>query len=166
MPLARARLLIHDDIIQPRPQINLHFSGVNPTIFYHELPKIISSVFRMHAGALQEKKSQYTKGDTEKVKVSWEGFKDLDKFSFYQIELELEGSAPKGGVGTAAVQIKAGLRTEYPQDTYWERSLLYEVLRMFWHTMFYQSKREDWLKEGRRLVAVFTDQVKKLAYSE
>jgi hypothetical protein len=39
---------------------------------------------------------------------------------------------------------------------------LYEILRMFWHTTFYGSKRDEYLREGRRLMSLFCDQVKTL----
>ncbi len=165
MPMARSKILIHDDIIQPRPQINLHFTGINLENIYKEIPKLVSAVFRMPSGSMQEKNIQFTKGESDKINISWEGFKELDKLSFYQIEVDLKGSSAKGS-GTANVVIKAGLRTEYPQDTYWERSLLYEVLRMFWHSTFYHSKREYWLKDGRRLISVLVEEIKKTAHEQ
>ena len=61
------------------------------------------------------------------------------------------------------IEIDGVVRTEYPQDTFWQKSLLYEIMRMFWHSAFYSSKRDEYLKEGRRLMSLFCDQLKALS---
>jgi hypothetical protein len=118
--------------------------------------------FRVSEDSIQEKDFQWSKGEIEKFKISWEVNKDLDKFSYYFINVSLSGETSKNS-GKAEIEVDGALRTEYPQDTMWQRSLLYEILRMFWHTTFYNSKRDDYLKEGRRLLSLFCDQVKALA---
>ena len=92
--------------------------------------------------------------------------KDIDRFSYYMVELELEGSESKG-VGSAKLSLKDGiLRTEYPQDTVWERSLLYELLRIVWSKMFYWGKRERYIRDGRRMIAEFIEEVKKVMHEQ
>jgi len=165
MVITRTKLMIHDDILKPFPDVTIKFAGVDPLKFAHKVPNILCAVFRVHRGQIQEKKVSITKGDPEKFKFVWEMDKDLDKFTYYYLELEVSGSMSKG-VGHAEVVIKPALRTEYPQDTVWEKSLLYEFVRMAWHTFFYNSKREEWIRDGRRLVAQLIEDIKALSHKE
>jgi hypothetical protein len=51
------------------------------------------------------------------------------------------------------------LRTEYPQDTLWQKTIFYEMMRVFWHRGFYHNKRREYIIEGRRLLAMLQDQI-------
>lgn len=161
MVWARSKLAILDDLTTPRARIHIDFRGREPQRLYREIPQMIATVFRVHSGAVQEKKFVMHKGDPEKFKADWEIIKDIDKFSFYKIGVSISGQSSKG-VGEATVTITGSLRTEYPQDTVWQRSLFYEILRMFWHSMFYTAKRSRYLAEGRQLITMFADDVKHL----
>ena len=140
----------------------LKYSGKNPERFYKEIYNLLLVSFRVHEHSIQEKEFHWSKGEPEKFKIVWEINKDLDKFSYYYITVKLSGESSKTH-GKAEIEIEGALRTEYPQDTFWQRSLLYEILRMFWHTVFYSSKRDEYLREGRRLLSLFCNQVKALA---
>jgi len=166
MVFARTKLLIQDDLMRPRPVFRINYTGPRPTKLYKEIPEILASVFRVHVGQIQEKQISWTKGDPEKFRVLWEMDKDIDRFTYVMIELELDGSESKG-VGSAKLSLKDGiLRTEYPQDTVWERSLLYELLRVFWSKVFYWHKREQYIRDGRRQIAEFIEEVKKVMHEQ
>jgi hypothetical protein len=162
MVIARTKLMIQDDLLRPRPAFRIKYTGPNAARLYEEIPHLLAAAFRTQTGEVQEKKISWTKGETEKFTILWELNKDVDKFSYYYIELELAGSESKG-YGSATISLKDGtLRTEYPQETQWERSLLYEVLRMVYHTLFYERKRDFWIRDGRRQLSVFVDELKRL----
>ncbi|MBL7160075.1 MAG: hypothetical protein ISS95_00770 [Candidatus Aenigmarchaeota archaeon] len=163
MVMARAKLLIQDYIQRPWVKTSIKFKGVNPERFYKEVPKVMTNIFRVHEGQIQEKAFSWDRGDPEKFKVVWEMDKELDRFSYYMIKVKFSGVSSKG-VGKADFLIDALLRTEYPQDTFWEKSLLYEFMRMLWHNMFYTSKREEYIKEGRRLLAMFYEDMKRITH--
>jgi len=164
MVIARSKLMVQDDLQRPRPAFRITYTGPEPSRLYKEVPGLLAAAFRVHTGQVQEKKVSWTKGETEKFSALWEVDKDLDGRSYYFIELEISGSESKG-YGTATLMLKDGvLRTEYPQDTMWERSLLYEMLRMVWHNLFYERKREQWIREGRHMLATFVDGVKRLTH--
>jgi hypothetical protein len=103
---------------------------------------------------MQEKKFDWHKGETEKFSMTWEVDKDLDRFSYLWIEVKLDGHVSKSK-GEADVSIEGAIRTEYPQDTIWEKSLFYEMLRMLWHSTFYHGKRAEYVKEARRMMSNF-----------
>ena len=162
MAWARTKLMIHDDLLRPLPDMNVELEGVSPEKLYKAVPKLAATIFRTHRDNIQEKTFHWTKSDPAKFKIEWQLDKDLDKFSYYWIELVLEGKSSKG-IGNVKITFAPALRTEYPQDTIWHRSLIYEFIRMTWHTLFYASKRDHYLKEGRRLSVLFMDKLKELA---
>lgn len=161
MVWARTKLMIEDDLLRPLPILRVNFSGPNPEKFYKEIYNIALVSFRISDHAIQEKEFHWSKGEHEKFKVVWEINKDLDKFSYYFINIQLTGESSKKQ-GKASIMVEGVLRTEYPQDTFWQRSLIYEILRMFWHTVFYSAKREEYAREGRRMLSLFLDQLKVL----
>jgi hypothetical protein len=159
MVWARTKLMIHDDLLKPLPRMTIRFSGPNPEKFYKEIYNLIVMSFRVPEHSIQERDFSWTKGDPEKFSARWEVNKDLDKFSYYWIDVALSGEMSKGH-GKADITVESALRTEYPQDTIWQKSLLYEFLRMTWHSLFYGSKRDEYMREGRRLLSFFLDQLK------
>jgi hypothetical protein len=161
MVWARTKLMVHDDLLKPRPRMTVRYTGPHPEKFYQEIPLLLASMFRVHEHNVTEKKFEWGKGDPEKFSIKWEINKDLDKFSYYWVDVSLSGFVSKGH-GTADIIIDGALRTEYPQDTIWERSLFYEMIRMLWHTTFYHAKRVRYLMEGRRLLTTFADELKRL----
>ena len=162
MVWARSKLLIHDDLLRPLNKMTMKFGGKNPDKFYKEIYHLMLVTFRVPEHSIQEKNFEWTTGEKQKFKIRWVINKDLDKFSYYWIEVNLSGDV-SGGVGKADIVVDGALRTEYPQDTFWQRSLFYEFLRMFWHSTFYTAKRTEYLKEGRRILSHFLDSVKQMA---
>jgi hypothetical protein len=161
MVWARTKLMIHDDLFRPVNRVRVRYEGPNPEKFYKEIYNLILVTFRVSEQAIQEKEFQWSKGNPEKFKVRWEVNKDLDKFSYYWIDIKLTGESSKTS-GNAEIIIDGGLRTEYPQDTFWQKSLFYEFLRMFWHSTFYSPKRDEFLREGRLLVSSFVNELRVL----
>jgi hypothetical protein len=162
MVWARKKLMIQDDLLKPRNKIEINYSGPNPERFYEEIPKLVMSVFKVSENDIHEKKFVWSHGEPQRFKVEWEITKDLDMFSYYYIEISLSGSSSKG-IGTVNITIEGLLRTEYPQDTFWQRSFIYEVFRMFWHRSFYVSKRQSYVLEGRRLILLLAEEIKRFA---
>ena len=161
MVVARTKLMIHDDLLRPSPSITIHFTGPDPDRFYKEIPNLMRAIFRAGEHSIQEKRFKWIKGDPEKFDIKWELDKDLDKFSYYFVEVSLRGHNSRGN-GSADIVVDGALRTEYPQDTMWQKSILYEMLRVAWHNIYYHSKRDHQLTEGRRLMALFVDKLKSI----
>ena len=88
MVWARAKLMIHEDLVRPRAKIHIKVSGPNPEKFYHEIPTLIESIFRISEHSIQEKSFNWQKGDPEKFTVKWEASKDLDMYSYYWLEIK------------------------------------------------------------------------------
>lgn len=161
MVWARTKLMIHDDLLRPVNRVVVTYDGPNPQKFYKEIQDLLLVAFRVSEHSIQEKEFHWTKGNPEKFKIKWEINKDLDKFSYYWINVELSGEASKSN-GKAQIIIDGNLRTEYPQDTFWQKSLPYEMLRMLWHSIFYSSQRDTYLREGRLLLSSFVNELRVL----
>jgi len=174
MPIfARAKLVIHDDCLSPVrggplpgvPYITLDYSGPNPQNIYHKIKELLVSIWKVDASEIQERDFVWDRSKgTEKFRVRFEVIKDLDRFSFVHIIVRLNGEAKPskefGKEGKATIRIEGRLRTEYPQDTLWQRSLLYEMARVFYHRVFYEEKRKRYLEDCRVDISRFITDLK------
>lgn len=163
MVWARTKLLIWDYIFEPVKDISIDYTGKNPEKFYKKVNELVRVVFNVPEGYIQEKEYNWEKvKETERFEIAWEITKILDMFSYITIEMTLRGFSANGE-GKATIRIRPRLITEYPQDTIWQQNIVYEMLRRFWHKMFYHHKRMEYLALGKDLVINFERSVKKYA---
>jgi hypothetical protein len=85
--------------------------------------------------------------------------KDMDMFSYIYLKVQLKADG-NDRTGNAVITIKPYMRTEYPQDTVWQRSLFYEMLRTIWHRAFYAKKREEYTEECRHLTYTMQEKLR------
>jgi len=163
MVFARTKLVLEDNCFEEEPgSIELKYIGPNPTKLYHEVYELIRSVFGVPEGYVNETQSNWGKTKTgEKFKVRWWIHKDMDVYTYLFIRVDLAGEGNEKE-GWATIKIKPIMRTEYPQDTIWQRSILYEMLRTFWHRTFYYRKREQYADHCRRATIMFQNKLKEL----
>ncbi len=162
MVIARTKLVIEDPFIRFDPYyIILNYRGSKPERFYTRLSELIPLIYGVDRGQVQERTFKWDNvGDTQKFDVFWEITKPLDRFTYFRMSAELTGQSTKGE-GGARVRLFGTLRTEYPQDTLWQRSVFYEMIRMLWHTIFYKTQRLKYLHEGRALIRNMEIEIKK-----
>jgi hypothetical protein len=168
MPVfARTKLLIHDDCLAPPgvPQLKLSYSGPNPQDIYKKIRELLMSVMKAEPTDIREKEVQWDRAtSTEKFKISFEVVKDMDTFSFMLVNIDLRGEAKHsrqfGKEGTAEITIESMIRTEYPQDTVWQRSLFYEMFRVFYHKLIYENTRQKYLRQCREETLRIQEEVK------
>ena len=75
---------------------------------------------------------------------------------FIRVRFSGEGDEKSG---SAKIDMKPMLRTEYPQDTIWQRSIFYEMMRTMWHRAFYHRQRFDFNEECRHMAVMYQRQV-------
>lgn len=167
MPVfARTKLVIQDDCLVPQaPFVTLEYKGPNPQNLYAKIKELLVTVWRVDPGDVQEREFSWDRSSgAEKFRVRFEAVKDLDTFSFFFIRISLSGEAKHsrefGKEGSAKIELDTCLRTEYPQDTIWQRSLFYEFFRTLWHKLIYQSTRLRYLQECRELSERFMEEIK------
>lgn len=160
MVWARTRLLIWDYIFEPVKRIKINYVGPSPESYYKKTNELIRTVFNVPDAYVQEKEYSWEKGEeAEKFEIAWEVNKLLDMFSYITIEISLKGFVSKGQ-GRANIVMRPRLITEYPQDTVWQNSIVYEMLRRFWHKIFYHQRRMEFLNMGKELVVTFENSLK------
>ena len=161
MVFARTKLLIWDYIFEPVKDIRISYTGPRTEKFYHKIRELIRTVFNVPEAYIQEKTYDWDKTkDSERFAVTWEVNKILDTFTYITIEITLRGFST-AGEGKADIRIRSRLITEYPQDTVWQQSIIYEMFRRFWHQRFYHRKRMEYLNLGKELIVSFETAVKR-----
>jgi len=160
MVWARTKLMIWDYIFEPVKQIQVSYSGKHPEKLYKKINELIRTVFNVPDAYVQEKEYNWEKEkDIERFTIDWEVSKILDLYSYLAYEVSLKGFVA-GGEGRAVIRIKPRLITEYPQDTIWQQNIIYEMLRRFWHRMFYHHKRMEYLNMGKEMTVNFEGSIK------
>ncbi len=161
MVFARTKLMIEDNCFEEDPGgVTIKLVGPGVIKLYERMNMLMKNIFNVPDSDIQETDYSWGKGAKgEKFKVRWWVHKDMDINTYLFVRIDLAGEATPEG-GTATVAIRGLLRTEYPQDTVWQRSLFYEMMRTFWHRIFYHKKREEFGEECRHLTVLFTDKVK------
>ena len=159
MTFARTKLMIQDNCFEEEPsRLELNYIGPNPQRLYDKTYDLLKVGFRIGDSDIQEDEYTWGKGKIEKFKVRWWVHKDLDKFSYLWIRVRLAGEGDEKS-GTAKIDLKPMLRTEYPQDTVWQKSILYEMVRTMWHRMFYHRQRFDYAEECRHMTITYQHQM-------
>jgi hypothetical protein len=173
MPIfARTKLMLHEDCLvvagSPIPGVpyaTLNYTGPNPQKLYEKVRDIFATVVKFDPTELQERDFTWDRtGGVDKFKVTFDLVKDMDTFSFVQIIIDLSGeSKPSkefGKEGSATVRITGRMRTEYPQDTVWQRSLLYEMFRVFYHRVIYDERRMKYKEQCRTWILQMQEEIK------
>jgi len=165
MVFARTKLVIHDDCLPPPGKIILSYTGPNPQNLYHQIKKLFSTIFKAEEKDIQEKEISWDRSKAEETfSIKFEMIKGLDNFTNMQINVDLSGSAKPsrefGKEGNVTIKIEAFIRTEYPQDTLWQRSLFYEIFRVFYHRVIYKDTREKFKGRCIELVKHFQSELK------
>lgn len=156
MVFARTKLVLEDNCFEEEPgRVAIKLSGIRTEKIYENMFELIKSVFNVTDSDIQETAYSWTKSkEREKFSVVWWVHKDLDPFSYLYVSFKLKGQS-EGEEGSASIEARGLLRSEYPQDTVWQRSLFYEMMRTFWHRVFYHKKREEYAEECRHSIILF-----------
>jgi|FaiFalDrversion3_1042247.scaffolds.fasta_scaffold00384_3 hypothetical protein len=165
MPIfARTKMLIEDDCIRQKI-ILMDYHGPNPQNIYKQIRILLKSIFKVRDEEIEEKIFDWDRSEPEeRFKVHFILSKDVDPHSYYHIEVNLSGKAAPskefGKEGEAKIQIEAVLRTEYPQDTFWQRSIFYELFRIIFHNVIYKGERYKLLEDCKELTMRFYNELK------
>lgn len=160
MVWASAKLTIWDYIYRDIKTMSFEYKGKRPELLYKKIKELLEVVYGIQPGSFQEKTYSISKTDTgEEFEAEWEAIRQLDDFSYFKIDITIKGFS-SGGIGKVKITYRPVLMTEYPQDTYWQQSIFYEILRRLWHTLFYKKKRNEYFELGRELTEKFEKELK------
>ena len=165
--LARMKLMVEEEIYPPKgtakgsPRSIHSYVGPNPAKLYPKTRELFKGIFNATDSDLHEEIYDWGKGEKETFHVRFYLHRDIDKFTYYMIRVDVKGEGTEKS-GKGSVTIRPLLRTEYPQDTLWQRSLFYEFLRTFWHRLFYHKRREEYNEECMHLTVMLQRQLHEL----
>jgi len=165
MPIfAKTKLVIHEDCLRTR-SITLSYQGPNPQNLYREIKKLLSTVLQLEEHEVEEREFSWDRSTAEeKFRVTFYAVKDFDLNTYMEMIVRLEGEAKPskefGKEGFAKVVLESRIRTEYPQDTFWQRSLIYELFRSFYHKVIYSSARERYREECAKLTNLIYEKLR------
>ncbi|MBI4020739.1 MAG: hypothetical protein HY369_00685 [Candidatus Aenigmarchaeota archaeon] len=156
MVFARAKLVLEDNCFEEEPStMTIKLEGPHVQRMYKVAYEMIKSVFNVTDSDVQETQVKISKTEHgDKYDVVWWLHKDMDVFSYFYISFKFKAQGDLKS-GSLTMAVKGLLRSEYPQDTVWQRSLIYEMLRTFWHRLFYHKKREDYAEECRHAMVIY-----------
>ena len=162
--LARMKMMVEEDIYPPKgtakgsPRSIITYVGPNPMKIYPKTRDLVKAIFNCTDAEIHEEIYDWGKGEKEQFRVRFYLIRDLDKFTYYFIRFDVKGEGTEK-TGKGSITIRPLLRTEYPQDTVWQRTIFYEMLRVFWHRIFYHNKRREYIWEGRKLLAMYSERI-------
>jgi len=156
MVFARAKLVLEDNCFEEEPgSVSIKLVGPHVGRMYKACYELMKSVFNVTDSEVQETTYSWGKSEKgDKFKVEWWLHKDMDVFSYFLVSFKMSGQGD-ATTGSLSLRVKPLLRSEYPQDTIWQRSLFYEMMRTFWHRAFYHKKREEYAEECRHSTILF-----------
>ena len=159
---ARTKMTFQDDCYPDKPEVpTINLVGANVPKLYQIVYDAMKNCFNVLDNEIEEENFTWGKsGNNEKFNVRWYVHKDVDYFSFFYLRIDISGQGNEES-GKASVKLKSVMRTSFPQDTLWQRSLFYEMMRTFWHRTFYHKKRIQYLVDCRNLTSHFMKTVLK-----
>jgi len=154
-----AKLTIWNDLYKrgSKPglkNLEYFYEGNNPNKLIEFVPKLVQTIFS--PTTWQQKEVKVKEGQYEAV---WYVFKDLDNYTYFRVDVEIEVKY-KENKGEAKIKLSEPvIVTEYPQETYWQKTFFYEFLRIAWHNLFYNKKIEEYLDWARLKVSCFEEKL-------
>ncbi|MBL7170258.1 MAG: hypothetical protein ISS48_04520 [Candidatus Aenigmarchaeota archaeon] len=171
MPIfARKKMILQDDCFDvlsgfPSADVSLKYKGPEPQKVYQKTRELFWTVFQVKEGErVQERDYEWKRsGKREDFKVKWNIVKEMDRMSYLFFKVSLKGFAEEtknGKEGEFEMDMTGVIRTEYPQDNVWERTIFYEMARVFWSKVFYQDKRFKYQGICRSMLTTFRNELK------
>lgn len=134
--------------------LEYNYQGKNAEKLVKFVKKLIQSIFV--PTTWQQKEINIKDGEQA---YTWFIFKDLDYYTYFRVDVEMKISEKEG-----KVKIKLSepvIVTEYPQETYWQKTFIYEILRVIWHNLFYNKKVEEYLESYKLKISCFEEKLLK-----
>jgi hypothetical protein len=166
MVFARSKIVIHDYCMEEKPvALTINYTGPNPQLAVKKYIDLLKLVFKVTDSEVQEKFFNWDRhGREERFDIEFELRKDLDKITYIFVQGRLNGvikpSEEFGKEGRVSVSIRGAIRAEYPQDTFWQRSIVYEFFRVLYHKLIFVDVWEKYMEDCREMLTLFINEMK------
>lgn len=139
----------------------------DPQNAYNELIDILIMRNNFPRGLINEELYEHEQdGDTHIIHSEVEAIKPFDAFSQVVIEFELDiemtpvRNEEFDYVGDIDLIIEGVVRTEYPQDTTFQKSIISHAFRVFYEKLLYSDVQEIYIQKCNKYVRRLRDGIK------
>lgn len=139
----------------------------NPQDAYNEFVDVLRTQCGIDSDDINEEEYEHErKGEVEIISVEIEAVKPLDKFSKIVIEADMDiEMRPASGeeydyVGDLNIDVEGEVRTEYPQESMLQKSILWHAFRVFYEKVLYGDVKENYMKTCNKYMRTIRDELK------
>lgn len=163
MPIAaRTKLVIEESCLRT-PSLTFTYKGPNPQDIYKKVKKLLPTIFKVDEHDIEEREFLWDRSTAEeKFKMVLDFIKEFDPNSYMEVGISLNGSTKPskefGKEGEATITVEAKFRVEYPQETFWQRSIFYDVYRRLLRRD--ERERKEYKHKCSELVNLFCDELR------
>jgi hypothetical protein len=134
---------------------------------YHQIKDVLTIRCYINPKRINEEVYEHEKtGNVEKIYSKLEAFKPLDKFTQLVIEIHQHITLRRVDkkdvkyVGDLDIEIIGYVRTEYPQETAIQKSILWNAFRVFYEKALYGDLKENMMNLCRKKVITLRNEIK------
>lgn len=163
--MPRDRLRIED-----KSHIKVHLRPKNipnPQDAYNEIVDILVMRNNFGKNDIREQKYEHEMHeDSEVIRAEIRAYKPKDRFSYIyiktnmKIEMRPTENEEYDYVGDLEVRSTGKVRTEYPQKSAFQRSILWHAFRAFYEKVLYGDVRQNYMNECDEYMRVLRDELK------
>lgn len=139
---------LEDDCLAPRRQLKIEFKGANPFDIVKKAKPLIQEIFEVQNKDYWERDFRWDiTSDPRSFFVRIYTRKVIDARSTIFGEFIFQGKQPADPtkMGNVIITLEARLRTDYKLDTVFQQSAAYKGLIWFYHKIFYNKVRRNYL---------------------
>jgi hypothetical protein len=163
MPIAARTKIVVEESCLRTPSLTFTYKGPNPQDIYKKVKKLLPTIFKVDEHDIEEREFLWDRSTPEeKFKTVLNFVKEFDPTSYMEVQISLEGFAKPskefGKEGEATITIESKFRVEYPQETFWQRSIFFSI----YQKLFGKSGKEikEYKKKCSELVNLFCDELR------
>lgn len=137
------KILIWDELLAPRAELTVSYTGKNPFLAVASAPKIIRDVMKIPGKDLLEPDIRWdVLKDMRGFYGIWVGKRREDRWSMTNLRLIIQGEqSTKDKTGWVVVRIKGQMETTYEYTNFLQRSFWW-----FFNYGFYYKQRRQYLE--------------------
>lgn len=139
----------------------------NPHHIYREIKDVLIMRCRLKDDHINEKRYIHEKGQKEeKIHAFIEAWRQMDKFTRVALEVTVEmvlrpvHKEDIEYIGDINLKIEGFVRTEYPQRTAMQKSILWDAFRTFYEKVLYGDIRENMMDLCRKYVKILDNELR------
>jgi len=139
------------------------YEGPNVSNLAKNIKKIISSALEVLEDDIKESNFSLSRKEKETLKASYAINKVIDSNCYYRFEIDVSYEVDANDYGKFSSKIKGSLYFELPQETSFQKSILFHFFfSLYWN--FYYSKIVDkYIEQGKQYLNRYIDLLKSKA---